>query len=145
MADQEKFDMDRLEFGPLFGDSSKVEPLTNAEVLELLEKIDETQKARGEEPTITFENAKTYVANVTHGMKGSTIKELRWTIRDRENSATLRRKLHPFEITALLNLTPEDIEQATALVPSLLSFDTPEEKEFIVGVVNEIRNRAPLQ
>ena len=140
--DPETLDVNKLQFGPLFGDSSKATPLTNAEVMDILATLKNDLAAIDKEPNDVFVNTLTYVQSAAMGMSADSARELKSTLREKEKAADgLRRQLHPFELAALVNLAPEDYEQATFLIPSLLEFDIPEEKEFIEEAVKDIRDK----
>jgi hypothetical protein len=136
------YDAKLLQFGPLFGDEKKAAPLTNAEVADMLTTQQNDMAADDKEPNEVFRSTLAYVNTVSLGMDRQTSQQLRETIKQKQESlskSSLRRHLSSFEITALINLTPEDYERATLLIPSLLELDSPEEKDFLDEVVNEIQ------
>lgn len=139
----DKLDVNQLEFGPLFGNPEKATPLTNAEVSDILEQRYQTlaSEERQDEITEVFENARMYCSQVSFGVKASTVKEVKWIIREKEVEAKPKRKLHLFEIASLINLTPENYEQATFLIPSLLDFESQSDRQFVEDIVNEVRDK----
>ena len=53
-----------------------------------------------------------------------------------EDGATTRVKLHQFEIASLSNLVPDNVEEATTLIPSLQSRFRESEIDEILTIVS---------
>lgn len=51
------------------------------------------------------------------------------------------RKLHPFEIVAMLNLEPEDYDEAVALIPSLQHKFDEKEIEEVLSLIATSKNK----
>ena len=61
--------------------------------------------------------------------------------RDEVTDAESTVKLEQFEVAALSNIEPGDVEEATTLIPSLERFQE-EEIEEILEVINQFRDKA---
>ena len=132
--------MNRLNFGPLFSNLDKVTFLTNSEAAALLETLQDTD----DEPSSVIQAAKSYANLASYDVKSSVVVNLREKIDTMQENVRshLRRKLHPYELALLINLTPEDYEQAVSLIPSLLDFDGVDEKQLVEEAVSEINKTA---
>lgn len=142
--EEDPYDVNKLQFGPIFGDRTKAEPLTLAAVRDLLQKQHHQLLAQEKEPL--FQGAMNYVEKAALELKVDTAKELTAIIREKERATSNRaRDLHPFEVAQLVNLAPDDYDVAISLIPSLLDFGDNNGKDLVVGIVDAIRDRLQIQ
>lgn len=125
-----------------------VKCVTNIEVLMDFKQEEERERLANEKTIFTESNAKTfsYVDRMRKGhtrdSRDQSPAELRKFLEDHESAYvdekgdTQKRKLHQFEIASLINLGPQDYDEATALIPSLSAW-TVQEIEYILTEINK--------
>lgn len=120
--------------------------LTNSEVYIDIRKEKEREMTTGEKTIFTESNSKTfnYVDRMKKGVPSDVqdqtasdlrnyLEKLRIEYVDDKGKRAIK-SLHQFEIASFINLSPQDYEEATALIPSLRKFT----EEEINDIINEI-------
>ncbi|POM68653.1 RNA polymerase II [Phytophthora palmivora] len=117
--------------------------LSNAEVAVILDKQKVNYVEQNKDFTSVFKKTQSYVTRFT-GMKDpvsnqASVVQLRETLQSLsfEYDEEVHR-LEEFEIACLTNLTPEEVEEAVALVPSLPKHFTDHEIEEILALVSRM-------
>ena len=117
--------------------------LCNAEVWIMLKAQMDVLKENGEMPNDAFASSLNHARRFSN-MGGSTVEAsqakmpgLRIALEEKKFGNDEQFKLAQFEIAALVNLVPEDAEEAIVLIPSLSERLSTEEIESLLRIVKE--------
>ncbi|CEG47664.1 dna-directed rna polymerase ii subunit rpb4-like [Plasmopara halstedii] len=124
--------------------------LSNAEVAVILEKQKSDYETQEKQLTNVFRKTYSYVQRFSGTkdpvMNQASVTELREALMSlvfqrEEDSGTIEYRLEEFEIACLSNLSPEEVEEAVALIPSLQKRFAEDEIEEILGIVSRTAAR----
>ncbi|KAF6003672.1 hypothetical protein CCYA_CCYA07G2185 [Cyanidiococcus yangmingshanensis] len=113
LGSEQEENAERLQFGALFSDAERCQPLLICEVAEVLrQKRAELPAELQSSLSPVFTKAETYTERFNQFRSAEVAKVVR---------ARLERhpELHPFERTQLANLLPETAAEAKSIIPSL--------------------------